>query len=307
MPQKSFRMDSLARFPEKRNRGSGSSFLRLERKKWIIPILPVSSNIVKDDALDMVRTSQTARMAWIVCSTSRCPHTPNLIVILSTIYGLLFISYPLRLLPGPLPGEYMMRTMQPADWESKPETRAKGRRSMTSPMHDIYQLRTGIRTKRIASYNKEGSNHDYIRVEAGETVEVAAIPGAGIIKHLWFTFNPEDPFFRRNTVIRMYWDGETHPSVESPVGDFFGQGWGESYSFVSLPLSRAEGRTRPEQLLPDAVRRRSTHNAREPIGQADQGALLLHRLRAARVHASVRRSVPRLVEPRTDRELPNSN
>lgn len=115
---------------------------------------------------------------------------------------------------------------------------------MASPLHDMYRLRTGIRTKRISSYNKEGSNHDYRRVEGGETFEVAVIPGAGIIKHIWFTFNAEDPFFRRNTVIRMYWDGETSPSVEAPVGDFFGQGWGESYNFASLPLAAApkEGR-----------------------------------------------------------------
>lgn len=110
---------------------------------------------------------------------------------------------------------------------------------MTSPLNDLYRLRTGVRTKRISSYNKAGSNHDYVTVPAGETYEVAAIPGAGIIKHIWFTFNHEDPFFRRNTVIRMYWDGETNPSVEAPVGDLFGQGWGESYNFISLPLAAA--------------------------------------------------------------------
>ena len=42
----------------------------------------------------------------------------------------------------------------------------------------------------------------------------------------------------------MYWDGETNPSVEAPVGDFFGQGWDESYPFVALPLAAGprEGR-----------------------------------------------------------------
>jgi hypothetical protein len=42
----------------------------------------------------------------------------------------------------------------------------------------------------------------------------------------------------------MYWDGETNPSVEAPVGDFFGQGWDESYPFAALPLAAGprEGR-----------------------------------------------------------------
>jgi hypothetical protein len=30
----------------------------------------------------------------------------------------------------------------------------------------------------------------------------------------------------RFSILRMYWDGEEQPSVETPVGDFFGMGWG---------------------------------------------------------------------------------
>ena len=45
--------------------------------------------------------------------------------------------------------------------------------------------------------------------------------------------------FRRNMVLRMYWDGAKNPSVECPLGDFFGQGWGEEYNNASLPLCAA--------------------------------------------------------------------
>ena len=38
---------------------------------------------------------------------------------------------------------------------------------------------------------------------------------------------------RRNAVLRMFWDGEAAPSVEAPLGDFFGQGWGERYLWAS--------------------------------------------------------------------------
>lgn len=35
----------------------------------------------------------------------------------------------------------------------------------------------------------------------------------------------------------MYWDGNDYPSVESPIGPFFGQGWNESYNYSSMPLA----------------------------------------------------------------------
>jgi hypothetical protein len=40
----------------------------------------------------------------------------------------------------------------------------------------------------------------------------------------------------RSTVIRMYWDGAKEPSVECPIGDFFGLGHAIRKNFVSLPL-----------------------------------------------------------------------
>ncbi len=42
---------------------------------------------------------------------------------------------------------------------------------------------------------------------------------------------------RNDIILRIYWDGNEFPSVESPIGPFFGQGWDESYQFTSLPLS----------------------------------------------------------------------
>lgn len=37
----------------------------------------------------------------------------------------------------------------------------------------------------------------------------------------------------------MYWDGETSPSVEAPIGDYFGLGLGDYFQFESIPLSVA--------------------------------------------------------------------
>ena len=95
------------------------------------------------------------------------------------------------------------------------------------------------RSRRFSSFDRSGGNADYVKLPAGETVTLAAIEGAGRITHLWFTISSKDPLVRRNLVLRAYWDGCPHPSVESPIGDFFGQGWGETYLFNSLPLAAA--------------------------------------------------------------------
>src|SRR5438105_1035202 len=95
------------------------------------------------------------------------------------------------------------------------------------------------RSKRISSYDRSGGNGDLIPIPKGQTVTIAEIAGAGIVKHIWVTIGSKDELVRRNLVLRMYWDGQEHPSVESPIGEFFGQGWGMKYNFISLPLAAA--------------------------------------------------------------------
>jgi len=95
------------------------------------------------------------------------------------------------------------------------------------------------RSKRISSYDRSGGNADFISVPAGAKVALAEMKGAGIVKHIWITIACSDQMIRRNLVLRMFWDGQEHPSVESPIGDFFGQGWGMKYNFISLPLAAA--------------------------------------------------------------------
>ena len=63
------------------------------------------------------------------------------------------------------------------------------------------------------------------KVMAGETVTLAEINGPGVIQHIWITVTDRtsnrNRYVLRDLVLRMYWDGEEQPSVESPLGDFF--------------------------------------------------------------------------------------
>ena len=92
------------------------------------------------------------------------------------------------------------------------------------------------KSERISSYDITGGNNDYITIGKGERKTIADIKGSGVIKHIWITLNSKDLMVRRNAVIRFYWDGNDKPAVEVPLGDFFGQGWGEEYNLISAPL-----------------------------------------------------------------------
>jgi hypothetical protein len=94
-------------------------------------------------------------------------------------------------------------------------------------------------SKRISSYDRSEANEDFINLPPSSSTTIAEIDGAGIIKHIWFTFHSSDKMIRRNLVMKIYWDGFSSPSVDVPVGDFFGQGWAEEYTMNSLPLVAA--------------------------------------------------------------------
>ncbi len=108
---------------------------------------------------------------------------------------------------------------------------------MGGPLSQISKI-TNAKSCRQSSYDRTGGNDDWVSIAAGQTIELLNVKGSGCIQHIWTTFLAEqDPLIRKNLVIKMYWDDQVHPSVEAPIGDFFGQGWGLNYLFTSLPLA----------------------------------------------------------------------
>jgi hypothetical protein len=72
-----------------------------------------------------------------------------------------------------------------------------------------------------------------VRIKAKSVFTLADVSGQGAIQHIWMT--PTGNW--RYTVLRFYWDGETTPSVEVPVGDFFANGWGRYAPISSLAVA----------------------------------------------------------------------
>jgi hypothetical protein len=91
--------------------------------------------------------------------------------------------------------------------------------------------------KRASSYDRSGGNFDLRRLPAGETLTLVETAGPGVITHIWITVTNENPDHLKGMVLRMYWDGESNPSVEAPLGDFFGLGLGEYFLYHSIPLA----------------------------------------------------------------------
>lgn len=99
-------------------------------------------------------------------------------------------------------------------------------------------------SKRISSYDRTGGNNDRLSIEPGKTAVLAEIKGPAAIHHIWVTISAE-PFYGRKIILRMYWDGEESPSVEVPIGDFFGVGHGLNRNFSSIPINcSSNGRAR---------------------------------------------------------------
>ncbi len=113
--------------------------------------------------------------------------------------------------------------------------------SLGSPLAGLALPKSGI-PKHEGSWDRSGGNGDARGVDPGQTITLLDYKGAGIIRRFWVTIAPRaEMTIHRQAILRMYWDDEPTPSVECPVGDFFGVGFGEQKDYISLPLNETSG------------------------------------------------------------------
>jgi hypothetical protein len=88
------------------------------------------------------------------------------------------------------------------------------------------------------------SNWDNFNVPPGATHVLMDAEGPGVITHIWITFLGPEPqgwatqgsANHQELMLRMYWDGDSRPAVEAPVGDFFANCFGERAEVISVPV-----------------------------------------------------------------------
>ena len=78
-----------------------------------------------------------------------------------------------------------------------------------------------------------------VDIEPGQRCVMADIEGPGAIQQIWCTVRGGR---WRNLILRIHWDGQEQPSVESPIGDFFCAGWQRFAQVSSLAVCVNPGR-----------------------------------------------------------------
>jgi hypothetical protein len=100
-----------------------------------------------------------------------------------------------------------------------------------------YARKQNYKSLKQSSYDRTGGNSDRWPIAPGATQEVFNSTGPGIVTHIWFTIATESPNHLKEIVLRGYWDGNDKPSIETPIGDFFGLNLGNYFVYQSAFLN----------------------------------------------------------------------
>ena len=91
------------------------------------------------------------------------------------------------------------------------------------------------------------SNDDSRKIMPGETLVLADLSGAGLVTHMWVTVADNEFAWPRLVRLRVYYDGRKTPSIDAPLGDFFGVGHGYERDLSTMMVRDSSiGRARNE-------------------------------------------------------------
>lgn len=124
-----------------------------------------------------------------------------------------------------------------------PATAAQAEAAAVSGGLPAYARAQSHRSLKQSSYDRTGGNADRWVIAPGATQEVFRSEGPGVITHIWFTIAAPSPHHLKEIVLRMYWEGNAKPSVETPIGDFFGLNLGQYVHYESAFLACSPGRS----------------------------------------------------------------
>ena len=125
---------------------------------------------------------------------------------------------------------------------ASPAAHAKTESELASLL-PAYARAQHYRSLKQSSYDRTGGNHDFWDIPAGASKEVFAAQGAGVISHIWFTIAALSERHLKELVLRAYWDGNAKPSVETPLGDFFGLNLADYRIYESRYMACSPGKS----------------------------------------------------------------
>ncbi|UCD75346.1 MAG: DUF2961 domain-containing protein [Phycisphaerales bacterium] len=139
-----------------------------------------------------------------------------------------------------------------------------------------------------------------VNLQPGAVVDIADIAGPGTIQHIWITVHTK---YIRRIAFRVFYDDQAHPSIETPLGDFFANGLDGDARVVSIPVAvNPRGGMNCYWPMPfrKRIRIEITNDSSEPIDAFFyQITYALHEVPddAAYLHASWRRDITKRENP----------
>jgi hypothetical protein len=112
-----------------------------------------------------------------------------------------------------------------------------------APFLPRYTRAMNYKSLKQSSMDPTGGNRDFWNIPAGAVKEVFNAQGPGVISHIWFTISARSNDHLKELVLRGYWDGNSKPSVEAPIGDFFGLNLGAYQIYQSAYLACSPGKS----------------------------------------------------------------
>ena len=99
------------------------------------------------------------------------------------------------------------------------------------------------RSRKQSSHDPTGGNRDSWEIKPGAQQEIFAAGAAGVITHIWFTIAADSSFHLKELILRAYWDRLEKPSIETPIGDFFGLNLGDYAIYENQYLACSPGQS----------------------------------------------------------------
>ena len=106
-----------------------------------------------------------------------------------------------------------------------------------------YARTANYQSLKQSSADPTGGNRDFWPIPGGGEHEVFNAAGPGVITHIWFTIAARSVNHLKEIVLRGYWDGNSRPSIEAPIGDFFGLNLGQYAIYQSAYLACSPGKS----------------------------------------------------------------
>ncbi len=106
-----------------------------------------------------------------------------------------------------------------------------------------YARKLNYRSLKQSSHDTTGGNSDSYHIAPGATQLLFDSQKPGVITHIWFTIAATSRFHLKELILRAYWDGNSKPSVEAPIGDFFGLNLADYVIYESEYLGCSPGKS----------------------------------------------------------------